>query len=70
MRKVRPVFMEEYEKLEVELKSLYADYLQKFRYLAYLEHLQEDAAKVEQERFERRFERNSNIYSLYHLHRK
>lgn len=46
--------MEEFEKLEVELKSLYEDYLQKFRYLAYLEHLYEDAAKVEQERFERR----------------
>lgn len=56
LRKVRPAFMEEFEKLEVELKSLYEDYLQKFRYLAYLEHLYEDAAKVEQERFERRSE--------------
>lgn len=56
LRKVRPAFMEEFEKLEVELKSLYEDYLQKFRYLAYLEHLYEDAAKVEQERFERRFD--------------
>ncbi|XP_033211233.1 clusterin-associated protein 1 [Belonocnema kinseyi] len=54
LRKVRPAFMEEFEKLEVELKSLYEDYLQKFRYLAYLEHLQEDDAKAEQERFEKR----------------
>ncbi|XP_031782063.1 clusterin-associated protein 1 isoform X1 [Nasonia vitripennis] len=54
LRKVRPAFMEEFEKLQVELKTLYDDYLQKFRYLAYLEHLYEDAAKVEQERFERR----------------
>ncbi|XP_046734374.1 clusterin-associated protein 1 isoform X1 [Diprion similis] len=54
LRKVRPAFMEEFEKLEVELKALYEDYLQKFRYLAYLEHLHEDAAKAEQERFERR----------------
>lgn len=54
LKKVRPAFMEEFERLEVELKNLYEDYLQKFRYLAYLEHLQEDTAKVEQERFERR----------------
>lgn len=47
--------MEEFEKLEIELRALYDDYLQKFRYLAYLEHLYEDAAKAEQERFERRY---------------
>ncbi|XP_033180079.1 clusterin-associated protein 1 isoform X1 [Bombus impatiens] len=56
LRKVRPAFMEEFEKLEVELRVLYNDYIQKFRYLAYLEHLYEDAAKTEQERFERRQE--------------
>ncbi|XP_076646087.1 clusterin associated protein 1 [Halictus rubicundus] len=56
LKKVRPAFMEEFDKLEVELRSLYDDYLQKFRYLAYLEHLYEDAAKTEQERFERRQE--------------
>ena len=56
LKKVRPAFMEEFEKLEVELRSLYDDYLQKFRYLAYLEHLHEDAVKAEQERFERRQE--------------
>lgn len=54
LKKVRPAFMEEFEKLEVELRALYDDYLQKFRYLAYLEHLYEDAAKAEQERHERR----------------
>lgn len=46
--------MEEFEKLEVELRVVYDDYLQKCRYLAYLEHLYEEAAKAEQERFERR----------------
>lgn len=56
LKKVRPAFMEEFEKLEVELRALYDDYVQKFRYLAYLEHLYEDAAKAEQERFERRQE--------------
>jgi len=55
LKKVRPAFMEEFEKLEVELRALYNDYLQKFRYLAYLEYLYEDAAKTEQERFERRY---------------
>ncbi|XP_076763793.1 clusterin associated protein 1 [Xylocopa sonorina] len=56
LKKVRPAFMEEFEKLEVELRALYNDYIQKFRYLAYLEHLYEDTAKAEQERFERRQE--------------
>ncbi|CAK9803847.1 Clusterin-associated protein 1 [Anthophora plagiata] len=56
LKKVRPAFMEEFEKLEVELRALYDDYIQKFRYLAYLEHLYEDVAKAEQERFERRQE--------------
>lgn len=56
LKKVRPAFMEEFEKLEVEFRALYDDYLQKFRYLAYLEHLYEDATKIEQERFERRYD--------------
>lgn len=55
LKKVRPAFMEEFEKLEVELRILYDDYIQKFRYLSYLEHLYEDSAKTEQERFERRY---------------
>lgn len=61
LKKVRPAFMEEFEKLEVELRALYDDYLQKFRYLAYLEHLYEDTAKMEQERFERRYSSKTNI---------
>lgn len=55
LKKVRPAFMEEFERLEVELRTLHDDYLQKFCYLAYLEYLFEDAARVEQERFERRY---------------
>ncbi|XP_015119473.1 clusterin-associated protein 1 [Diachasma alloeum] len=54
LRKVRPAFMEEFEKLEVELRVVYDDYIQKCRYLSYLEHLYEDATKIEQERFEKR----------------
>uniref|UniRef100_A0A0C9RTS5 Cluap1_0 protein n=1 Tax=Fopius arisanus TaxID=64838 RepID=A0A0C9RTS5_9HYME len=54
LRKVRPAFMEEFEKLELELRGVYDDYIQKCRYLSYLEHLYEDATKVEQERIEER----------------
>ncbi|XP_029032159.1 clusterin-associated protein 1 [Osmia bicornis bicornis] len=60
LKKVRPAFMEEFEKLEIELKALYENYIEKFRYLAYLEHLYEDEAKAEQERFERRQEATRN----------
>ncbi len=35
--KVRPAFMDEYEKLEEELKALYEDYIIKFRCVAFLE---------------------------------
>lgn len=55
LREVRPAFMEEFEKLEAELKVLYTKYLDKFRYLAYLERVYDDKNKVEQERFERRY---------------
>ena len=34
----RPAFMDEYEKLEVDLKREYEVYLEKFRNLDYLEH--------------------------------
>ena len=31
LKKVRPAFMDEYEKLEDELKKLYVEYIVKFR---------------------------------------
>ncbi len=34
---VRPAFMDEYEKLEAELKKVYEDYIVKFRCLSLLE---------------------------------
>ena len=37
MFQVRPAFMDEYEKLEAELKKLYEDYIVKFRCLSFLE---------------------------------
>merc|ERR1712134_156699 len=38
LENVRPAFMDEYEKLEVDLKREYEVYLEKFRNLDYLEH--------------------------------
>ncbi len=37
LKKVRPAFMEEYEKLEAELRKSYEEYLVRFRCLAFLE---------------------------------
>lgn len=33
LKKVRPAFMDEYEKLEAELKRLYEEYIIQFRYV-------------------------------------
>ncbi|KAL5483703.1 hypothetical protein EMCRGX_G020110 [Ephydatia muelleri] len=49
---VRPAFMEEYEKLEVELQKHYKAYMERFQNLAYLEHQLEDYTKIEQNRIE------------------
>ena len=37
LKKVRPAFMDEYEKLESDLKKCYEDYMVRFRCLAFLE---------------------------------
>lgn len=49
---VRPAFMDEYEKLEVELKKQYEAYMERFQNLGYLEHQLEDYTKIEQNRIE------------------
>ncbi|CAB4061312.1 CLUAP1 [Lepeophtheirus salmonis] len=54
LKKVRPAFMDEYEKLEKELKKLYEEYITKFRSLAYLEQQLEEYDRVEQEQMEER----------------
>lgn len=38
IEKIRPEFMDEYEKLEQEIEKFYAVYIEKFRNLDYLEH--------------------------------
>ncbi|KAM8776941.1 clusterin-associated protein 1 isoform 4-T4 [Rhynchonycteris naso] len=52
LQSVRPAFMDEYEKVEEELRKQYDIYLEKFRNLAYLEQQLEDHHRLEQERFE------------------
>nr|CAD7256829.1 unnamed protein product [Timema shepardi]CAD7570282.1 unnamed protein product [Timema californicum] len=54
LKKVRPAFLEEFERLEVELRQLYQEYLDRFRCLAYLEQQQDDAEQIEQERMAER----------------
>ena len=54
LKKVRPAFMDEYEKLEVELKKSYEEYLVRFRCLAFLEQQVEEYERAEQERMEER----------------
>merc|ERR1712096_75247 len=49
---VRPAFMDEYEKHEAELSSLYAQYLERFRNLDYLEHELDMLNREEQEKME------------------
>ncbi|CAH1391496.1 unnamed protein product [Nezara viridula] len=54
LKKVRPAFLEEFEKLEVDLQMLYKDYINKTRCLCYLEQVQEENAIAEQERMFKR----------------
>ncbi|XP_022084775.1 clusterin-associated protein 1-like [Acanthaster planci] len=52
LQSVRPAFMDEYEKLEVDLEKQYETYLERFRNLTYLEHQLEEFTRAEQDRFE------------------
>jgi hypothetical protein len=62
----RPAFLEEFERLEVELQQLYQDYLVRFRCLAYLEQQQEEAEQVDQERMEAR--QVMTLFLVYYFH--
>ncbi len=52
MQAVRPAFMDEYERLEVELQKQYGGYLESFRNLEYLENELEQLNNTEQEKLE------------------
>ncbi|KAJ3215374.1 Cytochrome b5 domain-containing protein 1 [Dinochytrium kinnereticum] len=49
---VRPAYMDDYEKIEVELVRLYEIYMEKFRNLTYLEQQLDEHNKLEQDKFE------------------
>lgn len=61
LESVRPAFMDEYEKLEVELQKIYQVYMEKYRNLSYLEHLLEEVNRAEQNKFE---ETEANLKQL------
>lgn len=61
LKKVRPAFMDEYEKLEDELKKVYEVYVVKMRCLTYLEQLLDELERVEQVKME---EREQNMQKL------
>lgn len=48
---MRPAYMDEYERLEIELERLYAMYIDKFRNLDYMENQLELFHKKEEEEF-------------------
>lgn len=54
LKKIRPAFMEEFEKLEEELKEIYNDYVIKCRNIAYLESVLEQAEQAEQRRIDQK----------------
>ncbi|KAJ7390189.1 Clusterin-associated protein 1 [Desmophyllum pertusum] len=49
---VRPAYMDEYEKLEEDLKKVYETFMEKHRNLSYLEQLLDDINRAERVRFE------------------
>lgn len=50
----RPAFLEEFEKLEAELQTLYQEYVTRTRCISYLEQQHEEATLIEQERMQQR----------------
>jgi len=50
LKSVRPTFMEDYEKLEEDLKGLYQEYMDKYRNLTYLEQQLEEYNRLEQDK--------------------
>ncbi|CAG2118224.1 unnamed protein product [Medioppia subpectinata] len=56
LRSVRPAFMDEYEKLEEELASIYELYITKFRCLSFLEQQLEEIEETERQKIHQREE--------------
>jgi clusterin-associated protein 1 len=49
---VRPAYMDEYEKIEIEMVTVYERYMEKFRNLAFLEQQLDEYNREEQNRFD------------------
>lgn len=65
LQNVRPAFMDEYEKLEEELKKIYENYIIKFRNLTYLEQQLEEYNKLEEDKFkETQFAMQSSVEKM------
>ncbi|RXG57972.1 Clusterin-associated protein 1 [Armadillidium vulgare] len=62
LKKVRPAFMDEYEKLEEDLKRHYDDFTKRFMNLAFLEHLLEEQDRMDNERRAEREVASSHVY--------
>lgn len=54
MKNIRPPFMDEFEKLEAELRQCYEEYVSKFRCLSYLDGQWQELEKNEQQELEER----------------
>lgn len=52
LKVVRPAYMDEYERIEVEISKNYSSYMQKYRNLAYMEQQLEELSKMEQDMHE------------------
>ncbi|XP_013381095.1 clusterin-associated protein 1 [Lingula anatina] len=52
LQSVRPAYMDEYEKLEEDLRKMYQEYMMKFRCQTFLEAKLEEYNRAEQEKFE------------------
>lgn len=63
LQTVRPAFMDEYEKLEMDLQQHYEVYLERFRNLAYLEHELDLYNRSEQEKVREGEDKLKNLQS-------
>ena len=59
----RPAYMDDFERLEDDLKKLYDTYMVRFRNLAYLEHQLEEYHRVERDRLKVRL---SNVWYVWY----
>ncbi|XP_033108039.1 clusterin-associated protein 1-like isoform X2 [Anneissia japonica] len=52
LQQVRPAYMDEYERLEVELEKQYEIFIERFRNMSYMEHCLEEQQRADQDEFE------------------